>query len=162
MNIVTVLVVYLVTLLMKSILQGDFVKVQHIPRTQDEDLFDKGVALDSSNTSDVTLYTSRGAIKSYKRDICEFSVGENVLTDLIEKFEHDVESVLGSDIAEELSRKSSGDMVREFLRLLSETRDVTEASGKAVHHYIPDSLAEHTGEIADILLRTQEGFDNRL
>lgn len=84
----------------------------------------------------------------------------NLISGLISQFRDETEHMMGAENAEHLSRNTREDIVRMFLNELAETKDPTSASMDAVVEYAPDELEDYMGDLADVLLRTQEWMVN--
>lgn len=140
---------------MASVLTGEMVWVTD-KSGEAETTIDKGIALSPPDSGVVQIYDRTGTINEYKTDNYGFNTGENILTDLTDLFVATVNEKFGETVSETLTRDIAGEMTRQFLLELAETHDPTDSSGTAVRENIPSSIEEYTGDLADVLLRTQD------
>lgn len=140
---------------MASVLTGEMVWVTD-KSGEAETTIDKGIALSPPDSGVVHIYDRTGTINEYKTDNYGFNIGENILTELTDIFVATVNEKFGETVPEKLTRDIAGEMTRQFLSELAETHDPTASSGTAVRENIPSSIEEYTGDLADVLLRTQE------
>jgi hypothetical protein len=140
---------------MTSVLTGEMVWVTD-KSGEAETTVDKGIALSPPDNGVVSIYDRTGTINEYKTDNYGFNTGENILTELTDLFVATVNEKFGETVPASLTREISGEMTRQFLLELAETHDPTAASGTAVQENIPSNIEEYSGDLADVLLRTQD------